>query len=50
MEIYAWGGIHGTGILIDPVNNIAIVMMTQTGVNGGMVAGEVREAVFAAMQ
>lgn len=47
---YSWGGIYGTGFWVDPVNNIAIVVMTQTGVNGGMVAGEVREAVYAAMQ
>jgi hypothetical protein len=32
------------------MNRMAIVVMTQTGVNGGVVAGEVREAVYAAMQ
>ncbi|WP_431282158.1 serine hydrolase domain-containing protein [Humitalea sp. 24SJ18S-53] len=47
---YSWGGIYGTGFWVDPVNRIAIVVMTQTGVNGGVVAGEVREAVYAAMQ
>jgi CubicO group peptidase (beta-lactamase class C family) len=47
---FSWGGIYGTGFWVDPVNRIAIVVMTQTGVNGGVVAGEVREAVYAAMQ
>jgi len=47
---FGWGGIYGTGFTVDPVNRVAIVVMTQTGVVGGAVAGEVREAVYAALQ
>ncbi|WP_158537086.1 serine hydrolase domain-containing protein [Humitalea rosea] len=47
---YSWGGIYGTGFWVDPTSRFAIVVMTQTGVNGGVVAGEVREAVYTAMQ
>ena len=43
---YGWGGIYGTGFFADPVNRVALVVMTQTGVNGGPAANEVREAFF----
>jgi CubicO group peptidase (beta-lactamase class C family) len=47
---YSWGGIYGTGFWVDPVRRVAIVVMTQTAVNGGPVAAEVREAILAAME
>lgn len=47
---FSWGGIYGTGFWVDPTSRFAMVVMTQTGVNGGVVAGEVREAVYTAMQ
>ncbi|UFN46996.1 beta-lactamase family protein [Roseomonas sp. OT10] len=44
---YGWGGIYGTGFFVDPVNRLSIVVMTQTGVNGGAAANAVREAFYA---
>lgn len=46
MGTYGWGGIYGTGFFVDPTNRIVTVVMTQTGVNGGPAANEVREAVY----
>jgi CubicO group peptidase (beta-lactamase class C family) len=43
---YSWGGIYGTGFFIDPVNKLAIVVMTQTATNGGPAANAVREAFY----
>ncbi|SDC30798.1 serine hydrolase domain-containing protein [Belnapia rosea] len=46
---YGWGGIYGTGFFIDPVNRLAIIVMTQTATNGGPAANEVREAFYGTM-
>ena len=47
---FGWGGIYGTGFWVDPVNRLAIVTMTQTGVNGGPAGGVVREAVYKSLR
>lgn len=49
MGTYGWGGIYGTGFFVDPTNRIVTVVMTQTGVNGGPAANEVREAVYSTL-
>ena len=43
---YGWGGIYGTGFVVDPVNRLVFVAMTQTGVNGGPATNAVREAFY----
>lgn len=43
---FSWGGIYGTGFFVDPVNRLAIIVMTQTATNGGPAANAVREAFY----
>jgi len=43
---FGWGGIYGTGFFVDPINRLAIVVMTQTATNGGPAANAVREAFY----
>ncbi len=46
---YGWGGIYGTGFVVDPANRLATIVMTQTATNGGAAANEVREAFYSTM-
>lgn len=46
-----WGGIYGHNWFIDPVNQLTVVSMSNTGLEGsdGAYVGEVRDAVYASL-
>ncbi len=43
---YGWSGVYGTGLSIDPATGIAIVLMTQTAVEGMIISDEFVRAYY----
>ncbi len=48
---YEWGGVYGTKMFVDPKEQLTVIMLTNTGLEGltGKFSGNVTSAVYAAL-